>query len=252
MHGYFFHTLNSRQFRIVMSKDARNWGFAVVTWSFVDLSLLMNYVRHDFKSFSLAHCFTDQVLIRCLNGEALTLLLVVPLASQAFLWLQWAGLLSGCGGWTPHCSGFSCWGKGFRHVGSVIVAPRLRAQVQWCGRGLGRFAAHGIFSDQGLNLCLLQADSQPLDHQGSPMLGTEFSTTNVSWTSACRALGSSLPACPSHSAWSLGVSTRVTGTHMNHLHRPTVSATCHAVSFTSTSEHLPRPKHGPDRSSVLC
>lgn len=62
-----------------MSKDARNWGFAVVTWSFVDLSLLMNYVIHDFKSFSLAHCFTDQVLIRCLNGEALTLLLVVPL-----------------------------------------------------------------------------------------------------------------------------------------------------------------------------
>lgn len=84
-----------------MSKDARNWGFPVVTWSFVDLSLLVNYVRRDFKSFSLAHCFTDQVLIRCLDGEALTFLLVVlPLllhrlslaaVSGAPLWLWGMG-----------------------------------------------------------------------------------------------------------------------------------------------------------------
>ena len=250
MHCYFFHTLNSRQFRIVMSKDARNWGFAVVTWSFVDLSLLVNYVRRDFKSFSLAHCFTDQV--PWWRGSDFLVGGVASVASQAF---------SGCSEWGSSlvvghglliAVASPAGEKGSRHVGSVVVAPRLQSigSVVWhvgC-----HFAARGIFSDQGLNLCLLQADSQPLDHQGSPMLGTEFSTTSVSWMSACWALSSSLPACPSHSAWSLGVSTRVTGTRVNHLHCPTVSVTCHAVSFMFTSEHLPRSKHDPDCSSVLC
>ena len=50
---------------------------------------------------------------------------------------------------------------GSRRLHSVAVAHRLSC-----------FAACGIFSPQGLNLYLLfwQADSQPLDHQGSPML----------------------------------------------------------------------------------
>ena len=50
---------------------------------------------------------------------------------------------------------------GSRHTGSVIVA-----------HGPSCSAACGIFPDQGSNPCLLhwQADSQPLCHQGSPVL----------------------------------------------------------------------------------
>ena len=49
---------------------------------------------------------------------------------------------------------------GSRRAGSVIVA-----------HGPSRFAACGIFPDQGSNPCPLhwQADSQPLRHQGSPL-----------------------------------------------------------------------------------
>ena len=48
-----------------------------------------------------------------------------------------------------------------RRAGSVIVA-----------HGLSRSAACGILPDQGSNPCPLhwQADSQPLSHQGSPII----------------------------------------------------------------------------------
>ena len=54
---------------------------------------------------------------------------------------------------------------GSRRAGSVVVA-----------HGPSRFAACGIFPDQGSNPCPLhwQADSQPLRHQGSP--GMYFKT----------------------------------------------------------------------------
>ena len=47
--------------------------------------------------------------------------------------------------------------------------------------GLSCSAAHGIFLDQGWNPCPLhwQADSQPLDHQGSPRVG-EYCTRKPS------------------------------------------------------------------------
>ena len=50
---------------------------------------------------------------------------------------------------------------GSRRAGSVIVAHRPSCSV-----------ACGIFPDQGSNPCLLhwQADSQPLRHQGSPLI----------------------------------------------------------------------------------
>jgi len=52
------------------------------------------------------------------------------------------------------------WPQWLRHVGSVVAARRLSCP-----------AACGIFLDQELNPCLLswQADSLPLDHQGSPV-----------------------------------------------------------------------------------
>ena len=60
---------------------------------------------------------------------------------------------------------------GSRRAGSVIVA-----------HGPSCSAACGIFPDQGSNPCPLhwQADSQPLRHQGSPLLsliGSEWLTT---------------------------------------------------------------------------
>ena len=72
-----------------------------------------------------------------------------------------------------YCSDFSCcraWTLGT--WGSVVVARRLQStgSVVVVHR-LSRSVACGIFSDQGSNLCPLkwQADSQPLDHQGSPL-----------------------------------------------------------------------------------
>ena len=53
-------------------------------------------------------------------------------------------------------------------MGSVVAAPGLWSTVT--AHGLSCFSACGIFPDQGLNLCLLhwQADSLPLNHEGSP------------------------------------------------------------------------------------
>ena len=54
---------------------------------------------------------------------------------------------------------------GFSSCGSQAREHRLNS----CGNGLSCSAACGIFSDQGVNLCLLhwQADSLLLSHQGS-------------------------------------------------------------------------------------
>ena len=67
---------------------------------------------------------------------------------------EW-GLLSSFGAWAFHFGGFSCGAQA-----SVAVVHRLSCSV----------VAGGIFLDQGSNSCPLhqQADSQPLDRQGSP------------------------------------------------------------------------------------
>ena len=44
----------------------------------------------------------------------------VFVAAQAFLWLQWVGLLSSCGAQASHCSGFS-W-RGARALGFSSTA----------------------------------------------------------------------------------------------------------------------------------
>ena len=70
------------------------------------------------------------------------------------------GLLSSCGPWAFHCSGFSCCGAWGPETGSAVVT-----------QGLSCLSACGIFLDQGLNPCPLhwQVDSQPLDHKGLPI-----------------------------------------------------------------------------------
>ena len=92
-----------------------------------------------------------------------------------YLWLCWVfvsvrglSLVVASGGHSSsRCAGLSLsWplllrNTGSRRAGSVIVA-----------HGPSCSAACGIFPDQGLNPCPLhwQADSQPLRHQGSPVL----------------------------------------------------------------------------------
>ena len=64
-----------------------------------------------------------------------------------------------CSLWASPCSGFCCCrAEALGYMGSVVVAHRLSCPT-----------ACGIFPDQVLNPCLLhwQADSLPLDHQGS-------------------------------------------------------------------------------------
>ena len=92
-----------------------------------------------------------------------------------YLWLHWVfisvrglSLVVASGGHSSsRCAGLSLsWplllrGTGFRRAGSVIVA-----------HGPSRSTACGIFPDQGSNPCPLhwQADSEPLRHQGSPIV----------------------------------------------------------------------------------
>ena len=92
-----------------------------------------------------------------------------------YLWLCWVfvsvrglSLVVASGGHSSsRCVGLSLsrplllQSTGSRHAGSVIVA-----------HGPSRSKACGIFPDQGSNLCPLhwQADSQPLRHQGSPLM----------------------------------------------------------------------------------
>ena len=96
------------------------------------------------------------------------------LLCTGFLQLRLAGATLGCGVRASHCGGLSCCGAwalgtwasvvaahGLYNAGSVVVA-----------HGPSRSTACGILPDQGSNLCPLhwQADSQPLRHQGSPIL----------------------------------------------------------------------------------
>ena len=92
-----------------------------------------------------------------------------------YFWLCWSSFL--CEGFlqlrragghsSSRCAGLSLSRPlplrsiGSRRTGSVVVAHRPSCS-----------AACGIFPDQGSNLCSLhwQADSQPLRHQGSPIL----------------------------------------------------------------------------------
>ena len=66
------------------------------------------------------------------------------------------------------CSGFSC-GRA-QALGHSAGGPKDTVSVV-AMHGLSCSVAYGIFPDQGLSSCPLHwpADSQPLDHQGSPI-----------------------------------------------------------------------------------
>ena len=82
-------------------------------------------------------------------------------------------LLSGCSVPASPCGVFSCyrpWALGPK--ASVAAVPGSRAQAH----GLGCSTAGGTSSDQGSHLRLLrwQADSLPLNYQGSPLSSSSF------------------------------------------------------------------------------
>ena len=117
-------------------------------------------------------------------------LLYMPLCQIFFFliyfWLCWAfvsvrglSLVAASGGpSSSQCAGLSLsrplllWSTGSRCAGSVIVA-----------HGPSCSAACGIFPDQGSNPCPLhwKADSQPLRHQGSPIVSNWSEV--LSWSS---------------------------------------------------------------------
>ena len=79
------------------------------------------------------------------------------------------GLLSSCSAWTSYCSAFS-------YDGAQILDS--------VPRGLSCLRACGTFPDQVLNPCPLhwQADSQPLDHKGSPKVALlAWFLNGISW-----------------------------------------------------------------------
>ena len=98
-----------------------------------------------------------------------------------YLWLCWvfvsvrglSPVAASRGHSSSRCTGLSLSqplslrSTGSRRAGSVVVAHRLSCS-----------AACGIFPDQGSNPCALhwQADSQPLRHQGSPLLVHSYLT----------------------------------------------------------------------------
>ena len=74
----------------------------------------------------------------------------------------------------PHCSGFSCcWAPALGLLGSSSCSLwALECRLSSCGTLASCSTACGIFPDQGSNLYPQhwQANSQPLNHQGSPGL----------------------------------------------------------------------------------
>ena len=100
---------------------------------------------------------------------------------RAFLQLRRAGATLRCSVWASQAvarlvveHGLQAGGlQQLRHAGSVVVARRLQSSGSVIvAHELSCSMACGIFLDQGSNPCPLhgQADSQPLHHQGSPVM----------------------------------------------------------------------------------
>ena len=99
------------------------------------------------------------------NNRVCLAVLGLRCCAPAFSSCSEQGLPSRCGVRPSRCRGFSCC--------RALVVEAARLESTGSGvmvHGLSCSAAHGIFPDQGANLCLLhwQVDSLPRSHQGSP------------------------------------------------------------------------------------
>ena len=145
--------------------------FLPVSLRFLNISKLnkLHFTILNIQSTKLASVIILQVPFFFLLRHFLFIYLFI------YLWLCWVfvsvqglSLVAASGGHSSsRCAGLSLswplllWSRGSRRAGSVIVA-----------HGPSCSAACGILPDQGSNPCPLhwQADSQPLRHQGSPLL----------------------------------------------------------------------------------
>ena len=136
----------------------------------------MYAIYYDQISQHYYYCFIQRTCVYLFPVSSLTNLFFFLIYLFIYFWLCWVvvsvrglSLVAASGG---HCSS-QCPGlllsrplllqsTGSRRAGSVVVA-----------HGPSCSMACGIFPDQGSNPCPLhwQADSQPLRHQGSPLLG---------------------------------------------------------------------------------
>ena len=77
---------------------------------------------------------------------------------------EW-GLVSSCGGWASHCSGFFCYGASAlgTQASAFVACSSVVVVLNRCG--LSCSTVRGIFLDQRWNPCPLhwQVDSLPLD-----------------------------------------------------------------------------------------
>ena len=114
---------------------------------------LLGHMAVLFLFFYLFICFILFYFIFCCAGSSFL--------CEGFLQLWQAGATLHRGARASHCCSLSLRSTGSRRASSVVVA-----------HGPSRSAACGILPDQGSNPCPLhwQADSQPLRHQGSPIL----------------------------------------------------------------------------------
>ena len=110
-----------------------------------------------------------------------SLLFIIIIVFLFYFWLCWVfvsvqglSLVAASGGHSSsRCAGLSLSrplllrSTGSRRAGSVVMARSVVV-----AHGPSCSVACGIFPDQGLNPCPLnwQADSQPLRHQGSPII----------------------------------------------------------------------------------
>ena len=106
-----------------------------------------------------------------LVAEVFKYLFVFSRAGSSLLGRLSLAAAGGCGGWAPRSGGFS---RGAQALGAPARWSQLAGLSSLVSaRWLSCRVAWGIFLEQGSDSCPLQwqADSSPLDHQGSPCGG---------------------------------------------------------------------------------
>ena len=121
---------------------------------------LLTKCFHRLYDLSLGKSLFKKKIISGCAGSSLLCMGIVQ--------LQRVGATVHSGGWSSHCSGFSCGTCALGARTSVVTALGLNSG----GHRFSCSVACGVFLDQGSNPCYLhrQVDSYPLYHQGIPFL----------------------------------------------------------------------------------
>ena len=136
------------------------------TWSNIILGVSVRVFLHEINSFFFFKVF---VFLKLFIYLFLLCWVFVSVRGPPLAAASWGHSSSRCAGLPPPRP-LLLRSTGSRRAGSAIVA-----------HGPSCSAARGIFPDQGSNPCPLhrQADSQPLRHQGNPLLDTSESSSHM-------------------------------------------------------------------------